>query len=334
MKTNFLKISFGILFTLLMCVSISVAQSVTGAIAGTVTDPSGAVVPGANVVAHNEDTGVDSPATTNATGIYRIEFLPIGKYSVSVEAKGFQGASVPAFQLEVMQTATFNLKLGVSGSSTTVAISASAPILETGNVTVDSTFTADAIENMPLNGLDFSALTLYVPGAVSTYGTSGTTSIERSTYNSDTPNVNGNRAQANNYTLEGIDMNETYNNLISYSPAPAALEEIHVITADSPVDYGNVNGAGVVSVLKSGTNRFHGSAYGYVQDYRLNANSYGNGQSTPVTPINPYSQSQFGGTIGGPILHNKLFFFGDYLGARFNQGGLKTASVIPDAMTH
>ena len=104
------------------------------------------------------------------------------------------------------------------------------------------------------------------------------TSFERSTYYTDTPNINGNRAQANNYTLDGIDMNETFNNLISYSPAPEALQEVKVITANSPTDYGNVNGAGVVSVLKSGTNQFHGSAYGYVQDYRFNANSWTNNQ--------------------------------------------------------
>jgi hypothetical protein len=104
----------------------------------------------------------------------------------------------------------------------------------------------------PLNGLDFSALTLYVPGAVNTQGTSGTTSIERSTY-TDSVNLNGNRAQVNNYTLDGIDMNETFNNLISYSPAPESLQEIKVLTANSPADYGNVNGGGVVSILKSGT---------------------------------------------------------------------------------
>ena len=148
--------------------------------------------------------------------------------------------------------------------------------------------------------------------------------------------MNGNRAQANNYTLDGIDMNETYNNLISYSPAPEALQEIQVITANSPTDYGNVNGAGVVSVLKTGTNQFHGSAYGYAQDYRFDANSYGNGLSktatTPATPINPFSFAQFGGTVGGPILHNKLFFFGDYLGSRWHQGGIGHASVMTQAM--
>jgi hypothetical protein len=132
--------------------------------------------------------------------------------------------------------------------------------------------------------------------------------------------------------LEGIDMNETYNNLISYSPAPEALQEVKVITADSPTDYGNVNGGAVVSILKSGTNQFHGSAYGYAQDYRFDANSYGNGQSTPAIPINPFSFAQFGGTIGGPILHNKLFFFGDYLGSRWHRGGTGQASVMTQAM--
>jgi hypothetical protein len=197
---------------------------------------------------------------------------------------------------------------------------------------VDSTFTANTIANLPLNGLDFSALTLYVPGAVFTAGTSGPTSFERSTYYTDLPNLNGNRAQANNYTLEGIDMIEDYNNLISYSPAPEALEQVQVITADSPTTYGNMNGAAVVSILKTGTNQFHGSAYGYVQNYRFNANSYSNGQTNPVTPINPFSFSQFGGTLGGPILHDKLFFFVDYLGSRWHKGGEGTASVMPDAM--
>jgi Carboxypeptidase regulatory-like domain/TonB-dependent Receptor Plug Domain len=319
-------------FALLACVPFALGQNVTGSITGIVTDSTGAVVSGARVTAHDIDTGVDSPTTSNSSGVYNIQFLPIGHYRVTVQANGFNTETLPPFSLEVLQTANFNVALKVGSSTTTVDVSAAAPILNTSDPTIDSTFTANTISNFPLNGLDFSALTLYVPGAVNTNGTSGMTSIERSTFYSDTPNINGNRAQANNYTLDGIDMNETYNNLISYSPAPEALQEIQVITADSPVDYGNVNGAGVVSVLKSGTNQFHGSAYGYLQDYRLDANSYGNNQHLPLpTPINPYSQTQFGGTIGGPIVRNKLFFFGDYLGSRYHKGGLNTASVIPDA---
>jgi len=313
-------------------ISVSLGQTVTGSITGEVTDPSGAVIPGATVTAHNLDTGVDTTSKTNSVGLYRIEFLPIGNYQLSAEASGFNTVSPPPFVLEVLQTPTFNLKLGVGGSSTTVSVSAAAPILDTNSPTLDSTFTANTIENFPLNGLDFSALTLYVPGSVNTTGTAGMTSYERSTSWTDLPNINGNRAQANNYTLDGIDMNENYNNLISYTPAPEALQEVQVLTANSPADYGNVNGAGVVSVLKSGTNHFHGSAYGYAQDYRFDANSYAHGQTLPATPNSPYSFAQFGGTVGGPIKRNKLFFFADYLGARQHVGGVGTASVMTDAM--
>jgi hypothetical protein len=331
MRSKFVLLGFVFALALLACFPVS-AQTVTGTITGQVTDPTGAILAGARVTARNVDTGVDTAATTNAAGVYTIEFLPIGHYQVTVQMNGFQSAVVPPFSLEVSQTAKFNVALKVGSAESTVNVSSAAPILETEEPTVNSTFTANTISNLPLNGLDFSALTLYVPGAVDTAGTSGPSSFERSTYFTDLPNINGNRAQANNYTLDGIDMNEDYNNLISYSPAPEALQEVQVITADSPTSYGNVNGAAVVSVLKSGTNQFHGSAYGYVQDYRFNANSYGHGQTDPVTPINPFSFSQFGGTLGGPVLHNKLFFFVDYLGSRWHQGGLGTASVMPDAM--
>ena len=157
-------------------------------------------------------------------------------------------------------------------------------------------------------------------------GTSGTQSIERDTSWTDSVNVNGNRAQANNYTLDGIDLNETFNNLIAYSPAPESLGEVKVLTANSPADYGNVNGGGVVAVLKSGTNAFHGSAYGYLQTYHTNANTWNNKHSGRT--INPFEQNQFGGTLGGPIKRDKLFFFVDYLGSRYRQGGTGSASVF------
>jgi hypothetical protein len=316
----------------LLCTTAAYAQTVTGTITGLVTDQSGAVIPGASVVARNIDTGVDSPTNTDSAGLYRIGFLPIGRYQVTVSATGFGTETVPPFSLEAVQTATFNVKLATGSVSATVQVSAAAPILNTNDPTLGSTFTANTIQNFPLNGLDFSALTLYIPGSVTTAGTSGTTSIERSTYYTDTVNLNGNRAQANNFTLDGIDMNETFNNLISYSPAPESLQEIKVLTANSPADYGNVNGGGVVSILKSGTNQYHGSAYGYVQDYRLNANSWQNNHANPIIPVNAYSQAQFGGTFGGPIKQNKLFFFVDFLAARYHRGGTGQASVFTQAM--
>src|ERR1700733_14751875 len=332
MKTNSFRMLVACAVAMLMCTVFGRAQTVTGTITGVAPDQSGAVVPVAHVVAVNTDTGVNSSATSGSAGVYRIGFLPIGRYQVTVEAKGFGTQNIPAFQLEAVQTATFNVKLSPGTVSATVNVSEAAPILNTNDATLGSTFTANTIQNFPLNGLDFSALTLYVPGAVNTTGTSATNTIERSTQYTDSINLNGNRAQANNYTLDGIDLNETFNNLIAYSPAPESLQEIKVLTANSPADYGNVNGAGVVSVLKGGTNRFHGSVYGYLQDYRLNANSWTNKHADPIVPINPFSQSQFGGTLGGPIKRDKLFFFVDYLGSRFHQGGTAQASVFTQAM--
>ncbi|HEX4311611.1 MAG TPA: TonB-dependent receptor [Acidobacteriaceae bacterium] len=327
MTTNLRRLIWACAWSVCLCVPVAMAQNVTGSITGSVTDPSGAVVSGAQVIAHNVDTGVDTPATTNAEGIYRVDFLPAGHYQVTATASGFNRETLPDLSLEAVETQTLNVKLQVGSAATTVNVSGASPILNTSDPTISSTFTANTISNFPLNGLDFSAITLYQPGAVDTDGTQGPTVIERSTYYVDTPNMNGNRAQANNYTLDGIDINETFNNLIAYSPAPDSLQEIKVLTANSPAQFGNVNGGGVVSILKSGTNHFHGSAYGYVQDYRLNANSWQNNQARPITPTNPFSQAQFGGSFGGPIFRDKLFFFVDYLGSRYHKGGSSFASV-------
>ena len=330
MTRNISRMLWGLALSLLLIVPAAFAQSDTGSITGRVTDPSGAVISGAQIIAHNVATSVDTRTTSNGDGSWRIDFLPIGQYQVTVTAPGFEKAILPVFSLEVLQTPTLDAQLKLGSAATTVNVSALAPILNTNDPTISSTFTSNALANFPLNGQDFSAVTLYVPGSIDTAGTSGTTSIERSTYYVDTPNMNGNRAQGNNYTLDGIDINETFNNLISYSPAPQALEELKVLTANSPADYGNVDGGGIVAVLKSGTNHFHGSAYGFVQDYKYNANSWQNDQNG--TPKNPFTQSQFGGNVGGPILRNKLFFFVDYLGARYHSGGLGQASVFTQAM--
>ena len=332
MTSSFYKALFAVAVTMAVLGGAAGAQTVTGSVTGTVSEPSGAASAGARVTARNMETGVVTSAVSNASGVYHVDFLPVGTYQVTVEASGFEKEVLKPFALEVLQTATFNVTMRVGATSTTVNVTDTSAILNTTDPTLGSTITANTIANMPLNGLDFSAVTLYIPGAVSTAGTSGTTSIERSTSWQDTANINGNRAQANNFTLDGIDMNETFNNVIAYSPAPEALQEMKVLTADSPADYGNVNGGGVVSVLKSGTSHFHGSVYGYEQNAKFNANSWQNKNQIPVIPISPFSQSQFGGTLGGPILRDKLFFFVDYLGSRWHQGGLGSASVLTAAM--
>ncbi len=318
----------------LLSSSAVLAQTVTGSVTGTVFDPGGAVIPNATVVAVNTATGVRTSATSNAVGVYSIRFLPIGVYQIEVAAQGFQKLTVQPFSLEIDQTAKIDAHVTV-GANTNVEVQGNlAPILDTTNGTIGLSLTANQIATIPLNGRNFSSVTLFQPGAVNTdpQGLVGGNALERDTYNSGIVAVNGNRAQANNYTLDGVDMNEGQNNLIAYNPAPDAIAEIRVISADAPATYGNVNGGDVVTVLKSGTNELHGSAYEYLENQNLNANTWSNKHTTPIQPINPFTQSVFGGTLGGPIKKDKLFFFVDYEGVREHSGGTGSASVFTAAM--
>jgi len=146
----------------------------------------------------------------------------------------------------------------------------------------------------------------------------------------DSPSFNGNRGQANNYILDGVDMNETLNNMSGYNPAPDSIAEMRVITGDADAEFGNVNGGEVLVVTKSGTNHFHGSLYNNFQNNVISATAW-NGASTYGLPKYPFTQNQFGATIGGPIKKDKLFLFGDYLGFRYHRGGYGLATVAPTA---
>lgn len=335
MRTKLFQYLAGCALTALLCILPASAQTVTGSITGVVSDPSGAVIPGAHVSAVDTVTGVKTEAETNDAGAYTIRFLPIGPYMVSVSAAGFSTLTVSQFSLEINQTAKVNATLVVGASNTKVEVESNvAPILNTNDAALGITLSTNEIANIPLNGRNFSSVTLYQPGAVATdpRGMTGSNAIERSTYNNGIASINGNRNQANNFTLDGADQNEPQNNLIAYNPAPDALQEIRVISANAPASYGNANGGAVVSILKSGTNHFHGSAYEYLENANLDSNTWHNNHQTPAVPKNPYTQSIFGGTLGGPILHDKLFFFVDYEGVRQHTGGLQIASVLPGPM--
>src|ERR1017187_3133265 len=334
MTTKVLRYLAGWSLAAVVLLSSALAQTVTGSISGQVMDQSGAVIVGANVTAENTGTSVKTAAQTNASGVYTIRFLPIGTYTVTVEASGFTAQRVPPFALEIDQTVKVDASLKIGTSSTLVVQGDAAPILNTTDSSLGDTLYASEIASIPLNGRTFSSLTLFQPGAIDTDPTvkTGNNAIERNTYNNDIPSINGNRAQANYYTLEGADLNEPQNNLIAYNPAPDAIAEVRVISANAPATYGNANGGAIVTILKSGTNQIHGSAYGLLENHKLDANSWGNDHQFPIVPKNDYTQSIFGGTIGGPILRNKLFFFADYEGARRHQGGIATAGVLTQAM--
>jgi hypothetical protein len=316
------------------------AQTVTGAVRGTITDPSGAIVSGATVTATNTATGVQTTATTNQTGEYSIRFLQIGSYTLAVQASGFERAAYGPFSLEIDQMAKIDIPLHIGSTSTSVEVSDQAqPILETENPTLGETFTENTINSVPLNGRDFSQLTVFTPGAVSTgyggYGQASSSSSaannssERSTAATNEANVNGSRQQSNNYLLDGQEINENINNTIGYSPSPDSLEQIRVIASNANAEFGNVNGGEVVMVMKSGSNKFHGSAFGFLSNDNLNANSWANDHGG--APKNAYTQTTFGGTFGGPILKDKLFFFIDYEAFRYHLSGNGFASVVPQA---
>ncbi len=315
----------------LLCAACAWAQTVTGAITGEVTDPSGALVPGAKVVAENVATGVKTTAQTNGAGVYTIRFLPIGTYKVTIQADGFATEETSPFALEIGQTAKANVTLKVGATTTVMVQEDFHPILNTTDATLGNTLSTNEIENIPLNGRNFSSLTLYQPGAIDTdpTGLTGQNAIERNTFNNGVVAINGNRQQANNYMVEGADNNEPQNNLIGYNPAPDAIQELKVVEANANATYGNANGGAVVAVLKAGTNNFHGSAYDLLENQNLDANSnYFTG-----SPINKYTQNIFGGTLGGPIFRNKLFFFVDYEGIRNHQAQQQAAaSLLTPAM--
>src|ERR1700761_305362 len=302
-------------------------QTITGTITGTVTDPTGAVVAGAKVTATNVQTGVATPTVTNPSGIYSLRFLQIGQYKITVESSSFASQSTSAFTLEVDQEARVNVALKVGGTNSNVVVTDTAPILNTENATTGDTITAAAATELPLQARNFSSLTLLVAGAISP-NPMALDNVGRGAYNGGFF-VNGNREQTNNYTLDGADINEAIDNYIGYSPNVDALGEVRIITGNSTAEYGNANGGQVVMVTKSGTNQFHGNAFFFGENQNLNANSWG--AKLTGAPRPPFNRAMFGGTFGGPIFRNKLFFFVDYQGARQHNSTVENRTVVTAA---
>jgi Carboxypeptidase regulatory-like domain/TonB-dependent Receptor Plug Domain len=318
---------------LLLSCPITWGQTITGSITGTITDPSGAAVGGAAVTAINVDTGVQTPTTTNGDGVYILRFLQPGHYKLSVRSTGFNPTTAGPFTLEVGQEARVDAKLNLGSVTENVVVTAAAPILNTENPTTGDTITSSQATELPLQARNFSSLTTLVAGAL-TVNPMAQNSIQRSAYNGGF-NINGNREQSNNYTLDGMDINEAIDNYIGYSPNVDALGEIHIISGNATAEYGNANGGQVVMVTKSGTNQFHGNAFWFIENTNLNANSWTN-KNTPnpadFGPVPTINRGIFGGTFGGPLIHDRLFFFVDYQGARQHGSTNEFRSVATNAM--
>ena len=325
---------------LLLSGAVAVAQTITGSVRGTVTDPSGAVVAGAKVAVTNIGTGVTTRTATDKSGLYNVGFLVLGNYTVTATAPGFEASSVGPFIVQIDQIVTADAKLQVGKASTTVNVVADQSLLlDTENSTVSTSISATELENMPIDGLNIQEATLFVPGAINPAASSmgGQLGTGRDAFTPHEegpadaiPSFNGNRQQSNSYILDGIDINETLQNAIGYTPSPFSIQEVHVITGNADAEFGNVNGGEVVMVTKGGTNQYHGSAFVFHQNSGLDANTWSNKYSG--TPRAGYNQNQFGAAVGGPIIKNKLFFFGNYEALRWGTEGLSSSSIPTSAM--
>jgi hypothetical protein len=301
------------------------AQTYTATLTGTVTDPNGAAVPNIKVTAVNQGTKLEYAAQTSEAGLYTIPFLPVGEYVVAVEATGFKKLVSSPVKLEVNQIARIDLRLEVGEVSQQITVEDVAPILQTESTTVGQVITGNTTVNLPLNGRNFQQLTLLVPGAITPNPNSFTTPVPGQP--GGRPFVNGNREQGNAFLLDGISVDETIDNRIGYKPNVDAIGEFRIETSNSSSEFGNVTGATVNATLKSGTNDFHGNLFEFFRNDALDANTWSNNRSGARKQ--KLRQNIFGGTLGGPIVRNRIFFFGDYQGTRQLTGGGATRTVAP-----
>jgi hypothetical protein len=313
------KVLLNIVLLTMSC-SMALAQTITGTVTGAVTDSTGAVISTAKITLVNKATGTVSTANVNDAGVYSVPFLPLGSYNLTISAPGFKSSQMAPFSLEAGQTARLDAVLEVGSAGETVSVTSAAPILNTQDATLGTTITSEMTKEMPLPANNPAALGLLMPGAVQP-NPGALDNVGRASANGSYDNsfmVNGNRQQTNNFTLDGQDLNEAIDNTISYTPNREAIGEVKIISGNGTAEYGNANGGQFVMITKSGTNDLHGSTYWYLQNKNLDANSWtnkhvSNGQPLPVLPLN---RSIFGATLGGHILRDKLFFFGDFQGAR------------------
>src|SRR6267142_5939386 len=296
-----------------MLAPASFAQESTARLLGTVTDPTGAVVPHASVAARNTATGLERKVQANESGDYLIPLLPIGQYTVTGEAAGFKTSTITGLTLQVNQEARVDIKLAVGSAAESIQVEAASPVLVTDDSSVGQVVENVAIANMPLNGRAFWQLAQLTPGAVYTPGgsdiASGGQGIRASRIGL---RISGNSRLAAGWLLDGFDITEYELGSTSITPSTDALEEFKVLAGGMSAEYGLPSM--INASLKSGSNSFHGSAYEYLRNEKIQARNF----FAPSVP--PLKRNQFGSTLGGPIKHDKIFFFFDYEGGRTRQG--------------
>ena len=297
-------------------------QTDTARITGSVADTSGAVIPGAAITATNVEQGTVYNVVSDGTGNFTLAALPRGTYNVSVTANGFQGQS-EGVTLDVSQVQAINFKLSPGQVATSVEVTGAAPLVETSTSSEGEVIQGRQVTELPLNGRNFTSLALLTPGVTrGQYGNSasGVNGDAETFRNQESGggavSSNGLRQQANNYVLDGIDNNEALVNTLVFFPNIDATQEFRVNTSIAPAEFGRAGGAIVQTSIKSGTNEIHGSAFEFARSSLFDANPNHSFFGASPQAAQPFKRNEFGGSVGLPILKNKLFVFGDYQGYR------------------
>ena len=313
---------------LISVVAVGLAQVDTGSVVGTVKDTSGALLPNVTVTATNTDTGIATSTKTEQNGDFVITPLHIGRYSVSVEATGFNREIRKNIVLDVQQSIRLDFALKVGAVSETMEVTGASPLLETESASLGNVVTAETVEELPLNGrryTDLAELTSGVAKVIEGPVNGGSTPTNGNAGGSFA--VNGTRGDQNNFILDGIDNNSNDNGDVAVLSSVDSIAEFKIETSNYSPEFGRSGGAVINATTKSGTNKFHGSAWEFLRNDALDAAQYGFGS---VLPKAPYKQNQFGATFGGPIKKEKAFFFVYYEGTRISQAQSDIVTVPTD----
>jgi hypothetical protein len=306
------------------------AQVLYGSLTGNVTDPSKASVPSSHVEALNVKTGIVREATADASGIYLFRELQPGTYKVTAAAPNFGTRVIENVTVDANTETRIDIQLALAQQTSTLTVTGAAPLLQTDRADVHSELESTDIQNLPISsseGRSFQALYKIIPG-FSPPGEQN--SAAGNPQRSMTSNVNGGSMQANNTRIDGA--TDTYTWLpanVAYVPPADAIESVNIVTNSFDAEQGMAGGAAINVITKTGTNEFHGSAHEFHTDQALAAENY-------FTQVGPFRKpknilNQFGGTFGGPIKHNKLFFFGDWETTRQRQNATRGFTVANPA---
>ena len=294
----------------------SLAQVESGRVVGSVHDASGGMIPGVTVTVVNTGTNIGHTVVTDGNGEFVVTDLQPGTYTATFVRDGFQKTAESPFQLNVNQVITLNISMAVGGDNQVVTVTAAEPLLEAATSSIGQVVTSQTIAALPLNGRDFIQLAYLTPGVnQGPAGANAQGNIPENERGNGSIEANGLTTTNNNFLLDGFDNNEQQIGFEVIQPSVDAITEFKMQTNNLEADIGK--GGAVLNVaLKSGTNKFHGDVYEFVRNSAFDAKNY---FDSPTSPIPEFRQNQFGGTLGGPIIKDKTFFFVDYQGTRIAQ---------------